>query len=248
MFPPPIRPIQSSETRRVDEVTTRKIVERVPSPLAGTADGVRITIGANARRLAQDAEQPGEQTSRTPEWQLGEAGEPSESETAPNLSSAAFGNTGNRAQTDTALGATSDEEPSSNTFANRALRALSTVEAAAAGSLLTGTDDADGVWNADASARVPFEVLQRAVTQATAGSEEAAEPAGYSPNEPVFLAPENGGKPFGRAVPFEFTPEVEDRGAGSGQLSDGEVDEMMSELSWSLPVKEPSERPRSVSA
>lgn len=243
MFSPPIRPIQSSEIRRVDEVTTRKVVERVPSSLARTTDDVRITIGANARRLAQDAELP-ERTSDAPDWQFDEPAEP---DTIPTFERPDVPLSGDPSEANAGLRASAQETPGSNTFANRALRALSTIEAAASGSLLTGTDDAEGVWDIEASSRVPFEVLQRAVTQATAGAEEGSEQAGYSPSEPVFLPPENGGKPFGRAVPFEFTPEAEERQEESRELTDTEVDEMISELAWELPVKEPSDRPLPVS-
>jgi hypothetical protein len=61
MFSPPIRPIQSSsEVRRVDEVTAVKhVVERAPSSVARYEESVRITIGADARRLAGSTERPG---------------------------------------------------------------------------------------------------------------------------------------------------------------------------------------------
>src|SRR5688572_12036979 len=58
----PIRPLQSTEVRRVDEVTPRRYVDaRVPSPLAETNEGVRLTIGDDARRLAYGQNSPPQQ-------------------------------------------------------------------------------------------------------------------------------------------------------------------------------------------
>ena len=50
---------------------------------------------------------------------------------------------------------------------------------------------------------VPYEALQRAVTEAESAQTAADTSVAESPTEPVFLPPENGGAPWGRAVPFE---------------------------------------------
>jgi hypothetical protein len=250
MFPPPIRPIQSSEVRRVDEVTSRKsVVERVPSPLTQTDDGVRVTIGAAARRLAGGRDQPSaapssEESERTSQAGFGEA----ELSGASSVDGAAFRQvfaaaTGERRGAVTPAGESDDTE--ANSFANRALRAFSSGETTPTTSSAAGEEDGELQWSAEDSAKVPFEVLQRAVTQATAQGEPEesdGDMVAYSPNEPVFSAPENGGEPFGREIPFEFGPSG-DEGAKppSMPLSRDEVDEVVSELTWSLPATEATE-------
>ncbi len=249
MFPPPIRPIQSSEVRRVDEVTSRKsVVERVPSPLTQTDDGVRITIGAAARRLAGGRDQPsaapsGEELERTAQTGFDEE----EAARSGGVDGAVFRQvfaaaTAERRGAVTPAGERDDADAEANSFANRALRAFSAGETTPATNPLIGEDDAEVQWSAEDSAKVPFEVLQRAVTQATALG-ESEEPEGdmvsYSPNEPVFSAPENGGEPFGRAVPFEFGPSGDEGAkAQSMPLSQDEFDDVVSELTWSLPATE----------
>lgn len=49
---------------------------------------------------------------------------------------------------------------------------------------------------------VPYEALQRAVTEAENAETEAPEEPKAALTEPVFMPPENGGAPWGREVPF----------------------------------------------
>lgn len=49
---------------------------------------------------------------------------------------------------------------------------------------------------------VPYEALQRAVTEAENAQTDAPEGTKASLTEPVFMPPENGGAPWGREVPF----------------------------------------------
>lgn len=270
----PIRPIQSIEVRRVDEVMPRRnVAERVPSPFAETSEGVRITIGANARRLA--SEQPSDEAPRSTRGKAPSGG--AEADTEEALAENTAGNTRGDAPEVVAFGPPSSRElpfkrdastqsasPSSdrstaeasvappasttdnevNSLTNRALRAFSPTGVDA--NPTTTEEEGERVWSAEESSKVPFEVLQRAVTQATASSEPAeTEVASYSPDEPIFSPLENGGEPFGRPVPFELEEdsphptEAASEAAGDDtspkRLTRAEVDKLVADLSWSLP-------------
>lgn len=252
----PIRPIQSTEVRRVDEVTPRKdVAARVNSPFVETEEGVRITIGDDARRLAY-----GRGRAATLE-----SGQTADETTSPTAASAAAtkGASGERLfrgsplplafQAQAAEGTNAGSD--ANTLANRALRSFGVISAAVNDG--RGTDSAfaelesDRVFGPDETLKVPFEVFQRAVTQATArpsSDVSAAKQRSFAPMQPVFSAPENGGAPYGRAVPFEEQeaggPPYIQEGAPSTDttassaartLSSEDVDQLISELTWSLP-------------
>lgn len=261
----PIRPLQSTEVRRVDEVTPRKYVDaRVPSPLAETNEGVRLTIGDDARRLAYGQSSSAQQAapgSEAPPSVAAFASPPQTGEgsvDAADVQSVFQGATLPLAfqseDADDAFGAPSNEP---NAFANRALRAFTSGGSAPRDAALRDSaprdsafpeDDNERLWTTEDSSRVPFEVFQRAVTDATAGA-TAGTPnraAAFSPLQPIFSPPENGGEPFGRAVPFE---DEEASGSPFGaastqpesgvmpQLSKEAVDELIADLSWSLPER-----------
>lgn len=255
----PIRTIQSTEVRRVDEVSPRKsVATRVPSPFAQTADGVRITIGADARRKAdgqEDASLGGRETPSIPlAW--GETELQTDSPSAPGeLFQSTHSPKGNGSgQAVSVFGETGAADAAS--LANRALQALSPQgrgPSAEAGA--SAEDETAQVWNPEDSAKVPFEVFQRAVAQATAGTAKSTRPAA-SALEPVFSPPENGGEPFGRAVPFVEehsgppyvgTSANEDT-ESSSELSEGDVEQLLSELTWALGDAKTAERPRTAAA
>lgn len=262
----PIRPLQSTEVRRVDEVTPRKqVAARVPSPFAETTDGVRLTIGDDARRLAYGRGSSFGQSATDDERATNAAPVPT-----PGRGTSPDGG----AESGVLQGAVlplafqsevSAEQPPSglpgdaNALANRALRAFTSGGSVQARSPETREssfpeDDGGRPWSPEDSSKVPFEVFQRAVTDATVGA--AGKPdraASFAPMQPIFYAPENGGEPFGRAVPFE-EEEVSaasadaaprDSAAGS-KLSKEDVDQLLADLNWSLP--EQSVRPSRTAA
>lgn len=244
----PIAPVQSTEVRRVDEVTPRKYVAaRVGSPLTETEEGVRITIGDHARRLANRQGQPTQD------------GAPGSDEGAPGSGVQATG-TAERLfrgsplplafQSNGSAPGQALDGADANALANRALQAFSVIGAAVNEG--RGPESAfaelesERVFGPEETLKVPFEVFQRAVTQATArGSESgSAKGAAFAPIQSVFSAPENGGAPYGRAVPFEaddpsgppyITAEDSEESSATRTLSQEDVDQLISELSWSLP-------------
>jgi hypothetical protein len=129
-----------------------------------------------------------------------------------------------------------DDSP--NSLANRALRAARFTS----GPVFSGAEGEKEMalsWSANDAAKIPFEVLQRAVAQAIVDESEAdflPAPAAYEPGEPVFRPPENGGEPFGRAVPFEFgAKSPEEAEELSRLLSPEDAESVLSELTWSFP-------------
>lgn len=257
----PIRPLQSTEVRRVDEVTPRKsVVPRVATPFAEPYDDVRLSIGDDARRLAygrdqaSDQQQSGAEAAKTsPVFDAPARKERASSFAQDEADSVFTGATLPLAfQSEESLDPFGSEGAESNTFANRALRAF-TASGAASQRDPVGRDSAfpegdnERLWSSEDSSRVPFEVFQRAVTDATGGTGAARAPSsGFSPLQPVFSPPENGGEPYGRAVPFE-DEEVTDFAFGpseaapqsdvTSKLSKEAVDELIADLSWSLPER-----------
>lgn len=257
----PIRPLQSTEVRRVDEVTPRKhVAARVPSPFAETTDGVRLTIGDDARRLAYRRGSSFEQSTAEDR--------PANPALVPSRGTSPDGEAEGGLLQGAALplafqSEVSAEQPATgspgdaNALANRALRAFTSGGSTQARSSEVREssfpeDEGGRPWGPEDSSKVPFEVFQRAVTDATAGV-AASKPdraANYSPLQPIFYAPENGGEPFGRAVPFEeedvsastSDPSGRDSAAGS-KLSKEDVDQLLADLNWSLPEQSvPSSR------
>lgn len=240
MFPPPIRPIQSSgEVRRVDEVTPVKhVVERAPSSLLPYEEPVRITIGVEARRLAGSSERAAAEEADDRQGLFTE--EAIDSEGRPVNADISFervfaSKTSARASVNPV-----DDNPQS--LANRALRAARFTSGPVF-SAAEGDEEVALSWSPDETTKVPFEVLQRAVAQAIIDESEAdflPEPASYEPGKPVFLPPENGGEPFGRAVPFEFgASNAEGAGKFSQPLSSEDAESVLSELTWTLPGTKP---------
>jgi len=258
----PIRPLQSTEIRRVDEITPRKFVTpRVSSVLTETNEDVRLTIGERARRLAYGH-------GRT----VGSSGQPpSDTDAPPSAVYTAPPSGLAQPVADAAAGvlrgvtlplAFETEEPNDapgrqrdvsanrgEPFANRSLRGL-TAEPFAQPRIASGESGFPGsdgglrdlAW----SSRIPFEVFQRAVTDATAGADDQAHAWSSSPQQPIFSPPENGGEPYGRAVPFEDedvsevasgAPSLEPESEVLSKLSAEVVEELIAELSWSLPER-----------
>lgn len=237
----PIAPVPSTEVRRVDEVTPRKYVAaRVGSPLTETEEGVRITIGDHARRLANRQQQTDQDGAGGSDDKATAAGVPATGGAERLFRGSplplAF-------QSQGAAGQAADD----NDLANRALQALSVIGAAVNEG--RGPESAfaelesERVWGPEETLKVPFEVFQRAVTQATArgGVTASAKGTTFSPIQSVFSAPENGGAPYGRAVPFEAEEssgppylESADESSAPRTLSQEDVEQVISGLSWSL--------------
>lgn len=244
----PIAPVQSTEVRRVDEVTPRKYVAaRVGSPLTETEEGVRITIGDHARRLANRQPAPDDAAPS------GDDGTPSSGvQTAGTAERLFRGSPLPLAfkSAEASLGQAA-QGTDANELANRALQAFSVIGSAVnegrGPESAFAELEAERVFGPEETLKVPFEVFQRAVTQATArgGDSGSAKGSVFAPIQSVFSAPENGGAPYGRAVPFEaddpsgppYITAAEDteESSSSRTLSQDDVDQLISELSWSLP-------------
>lgn len=264
----PIRPLQSTEIRRVDEITSRKfLTPRVPSVLTETSEDVRLTIGERARRLAygqgrtagSSAHAPSEPDARpsavhapppsaVPRSIADATADVLRAVTLPlafetDESGDGFGYEPHVRELDVG-----ESDAGSEPFSNRMLRGL-TAEPFAGPRVASGESGFPGsnggfgdlAW----SSRIPFEVFQRAVTEATAGADPAGHAWNVAPLEPVFSPPENGGEPFGRAVPFEEegvaasgAPSLQPESGVVSKLSAAEVEDLIAELSWSLPERQ----------
>jgi hypothetical protein len=254
----PIRPLQSTEVRRVDEVTPRKsVAPRVASPFAETTDGVRLTIGDDARRLAYGQNSQDEQAAATDAPPTGSV------EAAPRTGEAvrSSGSAGEAIFQGAALPLAFEVEDTNDSFeaetgatdglANRALRAFTSSGFAqldqSARSSIFPEDENERLWASEDSSRVPFEVFQRAVTDAAVGTTNTqGRASSFSPLQPIFSPLENGGAPYGRAVPFEAEDSTElpfgaaasePQSGVSSTLSKEAVDELIADLSWSLPER-----------
>jgi hypothetical protein len=252
----PIRPLQSTEVRRVDEITPRKYVAApVSSPFDETNEGVRLSIGDDARRLAYSQREstgrrqsPAEAPASASGLDTAPSVEPASTEPAkPVLQGVALPFAFQNEATDEDFG---PQPAGPNAFANRALRAFTSSRSAPQGNAVRDSafpeDEGERPWASEESSRVPFEVFQRAVTDATAGASGTQTRSSFSPLKQIFSPPENGGEPYGRAVPFEDEQSLEmPFGTGSGQpqsgvmpkLSQEAVDELIADSSWSLPER-----------
>lgn len=258
----PIRPLQSTEVRRVDEITPHKLViPRVHTSLSETNEDVRLTIGEDARRLAYgQGSSAGHSSEHSGEHSGGELPARSAAVVSAPASQVAEPEAGQddgplrgaalpfAFENDEPIDARSAVSEEPNALANRALRAFTfsglpqTAPHSSTRESAFPEDEAGAVWDSEHPSKVPFEVFQRAVTDATPDAQTRG--AAFSPLQSIFSPPENGGQPYGRPVPFEAD---EARGssfsATSNQpppdstsgLSEEAVDELISELSWSLP-------------